>query len=419
MIETKTKTQTNVTGLRCVKCNTRYKEQPDLYTCPACGIEGILDVEYNYELVRQQLNKKILAQDQRQSIWRYLPVLPVGQNAKLPTLQLGMTPLYNAPQLARELALSKLFIKDDTRNPTGSFKDRASAIGVTKAVELGRNTISVASTGNAASSLAGFAANMGLRAFIFVPETAPEAKVTQLLVYGATVFTVRGSYDQAYYLAMDAAAEFGWYNRNCAINAYLVEGKKTCGLEIGEQLQDSKVDWLAVAVGDGCTIAGIWKGMVEMQRLGVLSHLPRLLGVQAEGAAPIYESFRTGKPLEPVQANTLADSIAVGQPRNTTKALRAVQASGGTYIKVSDEAILEAIPRLAQATGVFAEPAGVTSLAGVIAARASGLIGAHERVIVVATGSGLKDIKSARRAVGEPFSVAPTLDDVRAALKRT
>ncbi len=410
-------TRTNVTSLRCVKCGTRYEEQPDLYTCPACGIEGILDVEYDYEQARRELNKETLANDRRQSIWRYQPVLPVGRSARLPTLQLGMTPIYDAPAFARELGLGGLLIKDDTRNPTGSFKDRASAIGVTKAAELGRDTISVASTGNAASSLAGFAANMGLRAFIFVPETAPEAKVTQLLVYGATVFTVRGSYDQAYYLAMEAATEFGWYNRNCAINAYLVEGKKTCGLEVGEQLQDNMADWLAVAVGDGCTIAGIWKGLVEMQKLGVLSRLPRLLGVQAEGASPIYESFATGKPLKPVPANTLADSIAVGQPRNMTKALRAVQASGGAYVKVSDEAILAAIPRLARATGVFAEPAGVTSLAGVIAARASGLIGSHERVIVVATGNGLKDIKGARRAVGQPFSIAPQLDDVRAALQ--
>lgn len=409
-------TRTNVTGLRCVKCGKHYDEQRDLYTCPACGIEGILDVEYDYDHAKRELNKVTLAQDQRQNIWRYLPVLPVGRASRLPTLQLGMTPLYHFPQVAREFSLGGLYIKDDTRNPTGSFKDRASAIGVTKAAELGRDTISVASTGNAASSLAGFAANMGLRAFIFVPETAPEAKITQLLVYGATVFAVRGSYDQAYYLAMDAAAEFGWYNRNCAINAYLVEGKKTCGLEIGEQLQDDMADWLSVAVGDGCTIAGIWKGLVEMKELGVLDRLPRLLGVQAEGAAPIYECFCTGQPLTPVAANTLADSIAVGQPRNSTKALRAVQASGGAFVKVSDDAILAAIPRLARATGVFAEPAGVTSLAGVLAARESGLIGPKERVIVVATGNGLKDIKSAMRTVGKPHSIAPALDDVRAAL---
>jgi threonine synthase len=414
MIETKT----NVTGLRCVKCGLHYEEQPNLYTCPACGIEGILDVEYDYDLVQRELNKESLAKNRMQNIWRYLPLLPIGRSARLPTLQLGMTPLYDAPQLARELGFGGLLIKDDTRNPTSSFKDRASAIGVTKAAELGRDTISVASTGNAASSLAGFAANMGLRAFIFVPETAPEAKVTQLLVYGATVFTVRGTYDQAYYLAMDAAAEFGWYNRNCAINAYLVEGKKTCGLELGEQLQDAMADWLAVSVGDGCTIAGIWKGLVEMHKLGVLSRLPRLLGVQAEGAAPITAAFKSGQPLQAVPANTLADSIAVGQPRNATKALRAVQASGGAYISVSDEAILAAIPRLARGTGVFAEPAGVASLAGAIAARASGLISPRERVIVVATGNGLKDIKNARRAVGQPFSIAPALDEVRAVLTR-
>jgi threonine synthase len=433
--------QNAVTGLRCVKCGRIYAEQLDLYTCSDCGIEGILDIEYDYDQVRPALNRGTLANNRTMSIWRYLPVLPIGRDARLPTLQLGWTPIYEAPKLAQELGLAGLLIKDDGRNPTGSFKDRASAIGVTRATELGRATISVASTGNAASSLAGFAANMGLRAFIFVPQTAPEAKVTQLLVYGATVFTVRGSYDQAYRLAMSAAQTFGWYNRNCAINAYLVEGKKTCGLEIGEQLHANLPDVVAVAVGDGCTIAGIGKGLAEMKALGIIERVPRLLGVQAEGAAPIticYHQAYAGaslardsyhrpgsspqqpfSPLPMVEAQTVADSIAVGQPRNATKAMRAVAASAGDFITVSDEQILAAIPRLAQATGVFAEPAGAASLAGVIAAREAGLIRPHERVLVVATGNGLKDIKSARKAVGQPYIVAPNLEDVRAALAGT
>jgi threonine synthase len=419
-----------VTGLRCVRCSRVYEEQPDLYTCLDCGIAGILDIEYDYDRVRVELNGETLASNRDANIWRYLPVLPIGRNARLPRLQLSLTPIYEAPALARELGLAGLLIKDEGRNPTGSFKDRASAIGVTRATELGRTTISVASTGNAASSLAGFAASMGLQAFIFVPETAPEAKITQLLVYGATVFTVRGSYDQAYYLAMDAAQAFGWYNRNCAINAYLVEGKKTCGLEIGEQLRDNLPDVVAVAVGDGCTIAGIGKGLVEMKELGITDRVPRLLGVQAAGAAPIATCYRqqqsyalaptfqgsAAATLVPVEARTVADSIAVGQPRNATKAMRAVAATGGDFITVSDEQILAAIPRLARATGVFAEPAGAAALAGVIAARAAGLIGSHERVLVVATGNGLKDIKSARKAVGQPHMVAPHLADVRAVL---
>jgi threonine synthase len=274
--------------------------------------------------------------------------------------------------------------------------------------------VTCSSTGNAASSLAGFAAEAGIAAYIFVPADAPEAKVAQLLVYGARVFLVEQTYEDAFRTCQASVDAFGWYNRNCAINPYLVEGKKTCGLEIAEQMRGRVPDVVTVALGDGCTTAGIWKGLVEMKRHGVIDRLPRLIAVQAEGAAPLARTFARGdERIEPVDAKTLADSINVGTPRNGVKALRAVRASGGAVVTASDDAILSWVPRLARATGVFAEPTGVAALAGLEAAIEKGLVRRGERVLHVATGNGLKDIRGAMRSVGPPARIPPTLDAVR------
>ncbi len=336
-----------------------------------------------------------------------------------PRLQVGFTPVVESPVLAKELGLGAFHVKDDGRNPTASFKDRASSVGVLRARWLGRNEITCSSTGNAASSLAGFAAEAGMKAFIFVPATAPEAKVAQLLVYGAKVFLVEGPYEDAFRVCQAAVEEFGWYNRNCAINPYLVEGKKTCGLEIAEQMQGNLPDVVTVALGDGCTTAGIWKGLVEMKTHGVLDRLPRILAVQAEGAAPLAKTFARGdERIDPVDATTIADSINVGAPRNGIKALRAVRASGGAIVTARDEAILAWIPRLARATGVFAEPTGVAALAGLEAALEQGLVRRGERVLHVATGNGLKDTRGAMRSVGPPTRIPPDLDAVRRALEK-
>jgi threonine synthase len=305
-------------------------------------------------------------------------------------------------------------VKDDGRLPTGSFKDRASCVGTTKAVELGFNTITCASTGNAASSLAGFSANLGLRAFIFVPAHAPEAKVAQLRIFRSNVLLVEGSYDDAYYLCQDAAKTFGWYNRNCAINPYLIEGKKTSGLEAAEQLAGRIPDWVSVAVGDGCTIAGIWKGFVEMKRFGIIDKLPRLLGVQASGAQPIYEAWKANdEKLRPRKADTLADSIAVGMPRNQTKALRAIRESGGAMVAVEDQEILSSMYELARSTGVFGEPAGVTGVAGLLRAISDGIVKKNETVLHIVSGNGLKDVRSAMKACPEARRIKVSLDEVR------
>jgi threonine synthase len=318
------------------------------------------------------------------------------------------------------LGVARCWVKDEGRNPTASFKDRASALGVVKALENHAAEITCASTGNAASSLAGFAAAAAIPATIFVPARAPQAKVAQLLVYGARVLLVEGTYDQAWELAMKASAEFGWYNRNCAINPYLIEGKKTVSLELAEQYlwtaPDRFPDWVVVSVGDGCTIAGVWKGLKEMHRLGLLRRLPRILGVQAEGCQPFVAAWRDRSGLTPCEANTLADSIAVGHPRNFLKGMRAVTESGGAFIAVSDEEILASINLLARKAGVFGEPAGVAGAAGVQRAVESGIIGRSESVALIVTGNGLKDIQSATRAAGSALQVRPAMEDVRAAL---
>ncbi len=404
-----------VTGLRCVMCGKGYPPSRHS-TCPRCGITGILDVEYDYDAVARRLTRRSLARRTDLSHWRYRELLPLGGAARLPPLAVGWTPVRPAKALARHLGLRSLLLKDDGRNPTGSLKDRASSVGAARAVEARRHVIACASTGNAASSLAGMAASLGLKAIIFVPERAPEPKLAQLLIFGATVLRVRGSYADAWDLCQRACERWGWYNRNCAVNPYLVEGKKTVSLELCEQLGWKLPAWVAVSVGDGCTIAGVWKGFREMRRLGLVRRAPKLLGVQAEGAAPVTAAFASGRPLEPVEPRTMADSIAVGVPRNWKKAVDAVRESGGTMVNVSDEEIADAMRVTGRLAGVFAEPAAAAAVAGLARAAREGILGRAADALAVVTGSGLKDTRSALAAAPSPLDVAPDLDAVAGAL---
>lgn len=407
----------NVTGLVCVECSARYDEGEVPYTCPKCGDSGILDVQYDYQQMGGLEEK--LRSSAELSLWRYQDLLPITGAKGLPPLQVGWTPVYDFPKLAKRYGLRGLRIKDDGREPTGSFKDRASALGTVKARELGFQTLACASTGNAASSLAGFCAAQGLDSIIFVPANAPDAKVAQLRAFGATVLLVQGSYEEAYELCQQSVAEFGWYNRNCAVNPYLIEGKKTCGLEIAEQCAENPPDVVAVSVGDGCTIAGIWKGMKEMKELGIWDRTPRLLGVQPERAAPIATAQIQGlSSLAKVKASSIADSISVAEPHNWRKAVNAVAEADGTWITVSDEEIMTACKDLAAATGVFAEPAGAAAFAGIVCAREKGLVSSKDSVLHVVTGNGLKDIGGASKRAPEPHSIQPTLADVRRAVEK-
>ena len=397
----------NVKYGKCVKCGRTYKAVPDVTTCE-CG--GILDIVYDYAYIKTQLTKEKLAKRADRSMWRYRELLPIEEETENTPLRVGGSPLYEEPRLAEQLGLGRLWVKDDGQNPTASLKDRASAMAVAKAREAGAKVIACSSTGNAASSLAGNAAAAGLKTYIFVPSRAPKGKVAQLQIFGATVISVQGSYEDTFELSKAAIDKWGWYNRNAAINPYLSEGKKTVTLEIMEQLGWQVPDYIALSVGDGCTIAGAWKGLKDLYAIGFIDRLPRLISVQAEGCCPLNRAIAENQPWHPMEENTLADSIAVGVPRNADKALMAIRESGGLVVNVSDEEILAAQRLLGRTCGVFGEPAGVTGTAGVKKLCEQGILGRNDTVVSVVTGNGLKDVANAIKAAGEPISIPGTME---------
>lgn len=409
-----------VTRLVCVKCggSVAPDEGPaSAGVCPRCNDPfAVYDVEYDLERVRASMTPGVLA-SRAQNHWRYRELLPVeadpgrfgdeapGSGAEW---RVGWTPIMDCPRLASWAGVERLRVKDDGRNLTGSFKDRASSVGVLHALQGGAARVACASTGNAASSLAGWAAVAGIAATIFVPQRAPAPKIAQLLMYGADVRRVRGTYAQAYDMCSRECDANGWYNRNCAINPYLVEGKKTCGLEIAEQTGSALPDWVVVSVGDGCTIAGIAKGLMEMRRLGFIAREPRVLGVQASGVDALARAFETDA-LDPSAEfpGTIADSIDVPVPRNWRKAVRYVRECDGAMVRVTDAEITGAMRASGGLAGVFAEPAAAAAIAGVKRAIAGGVIDAGADVLAVVTGSGLKDIDTAKAVAGEPTDVEP------------
>jgi len=409
---------TYVKHYECTLCGRIYPPDFSGLVCPVCGERGILDVIYDYEAMKAVVTRAYFAQNEDFSIWRYLPLMSIAGDHHEETLKTGWTPLYRAGRLAGRIGLDTLYVKDEGLNPTASMKDRASAVAVLDALARGAVVVACSSTGNAASSLAGQAARLGLKSVIFVPKRAPIGKVTQLLVYGATVISVDGDYKAAYELSKAAIAHYGWYNRNAAINPHLVEGKKTVAFEIAEQLGFQVPEWVAVSVGDGCTIAGVYKGFFDLFQIGLIPRIPRILGVQAAGCAPFVAAHRNGMPLVEAEENTIADSIAVGIPRNPVKAQRAVERSGGAWIAVLDADILAMMKTLGNTEGIFGEPAGVAGLAGVQAAVKQGIIGATESVVAVMTGNGLKDPVNAGKAVGTPALLKPDLSELIAYMRQ-
>ncbi len=414
----------HVSGTKCSLCGAVYAPDEVRYVCPKHGDVGLLDVLYDYEKIKSQVTPADISKSRDCSIWRYWDLLPIEDRSVVPQLRVGWTPLYNAKRLGKELGLRNLWLKDDGLNPTGSLKDRASAVVVAKAKELGVEVITAASSGNAGAALAGLAASGHVPAVVFVPQTAPEAKVAQLLIYGARVFLVKGTYDQAFELSLAASKEFGWYSRNTGYNPYTAEGKKTASLEICEQLtlansENSGRSWsipdrIFVAVGDGNIITGLWKGLRDLMALGWIEKMPKLMGVQAEGAAACYNAWKAGtENITPVDAHTISDSISVGLPRDGTRAVRAVRETEGAYLTVTDEEVLSAMRKLAREEGVFAEPAGATGYAGLTKALREDLVDHDEAFVVVVTGNGLKDIHAAVKAAGTASLIEPKLETVR------
>lgn len=407
----------SVDRLRCVKCGREYTQADTQYVCPTCGSEGILEVLYDYDRVRGRLNHRVLRDSNEHSMWRYLPLLPIERRPESLTLEIGWTPLYESRHIGNSLKLDRVWFKDDGRNPTGSLKDRASAIAIVKAGELGLKTIAVASTGNAGSSLAGLAANAGVATYIFVPSSAPAGKIAQLRAFGGHVFLVDGDYDQAFDLCLDVSRRFGWYNRNTAYNPYMVEGKKTVALEIAEQLSFQAPDTVIVPVGDGCIVSGVAKGFRDLVALGIIDHMPRLIAVQADGCAPIVHALKTGLPIAYLdKPHSCADSIVAGVPRNSLMAVRDIHLSAGMGITVTDDEIIDAIGFLGSNEGIFAEPAAAAGVAALRKLAVQGDLSRSERIVVLITGNGLKDVQNAMRVLGSIYTVAPSLDDIVAAV---
>lgn len=395
----------NVTGFKCIECAGSFSVSEIEYVCPECG--GNLDVLYDYGRIGKQLSKAMLAADRNFTMWRYRALLPIEDSSPVPPLTVGWTPIYDCPRLAAEFGVRQLLIKDDGRNPTASFKDRPSALAVVKAREAGARVITTASSGNAGCALAGMCASVGMESIIFVPASAPRAKIAQLQIYGSKVVLVEGSYDEAFDLCLEAGKRYEWYQRSTGYNPFMTEGKKTAALEIGEQLNWEVPGKVFVGVGDGCIIGGMWKGFNDLHRLGLIDRLPQMIGAQAEGAPAVVDAVNGDGVVRVDPAHTIADSINVGQPRDATRAIRAMRDSGGCGVKVSDEEIIAAISRLARRMGVFVEPAGAAAFAGFVKQCESGMIGRDDRVLLMLTGNGLKDIEAARRAVGEPLRIKP------------
>jgi threonine synthase len=399
----------------CSECGGRYAEGAVRYVCPICSTRqvpggvtrGVLRVELDEIPERWPAARG-------HDPGALVVFLPVASPVSLPPFRVGGTPLLPVPALRRELGMPHLWVKDETRNPSGSTKDRASLLVVAKAIEYGLDTVATASTGNAASALAAVAAAAGLRAVVFVPASAPPAKLAQAATYGARVVPVAGSYDEAFELSIAACEKFGWYNRNTAFNPFTIEGKKTAALEIASDLKPEAPDVVLVPTGDGVVISGLAKGFADLVQGGLLHRRPRLLAVQPAGSPAIARALRSGaKAISPVtDAASVADSLVVNAPRNAIMALAEVRASGGAGVLVSDDEILDAMGRLARTTGVFAEPAAAAALAGLFAALEEGLVARDERAVLLVTGTGLKDVPAAMRRVSIPKPVPPDLEAV-------
>jgi len=367
------------------------------------------DFKYGADLLRQPASEL-------EGMWRWRSLLPIDGSRTYP-LRVGGTPLVAPPGLRADLALPRLFLKDETRGPSGSNKDRATALCLTEALSQGAAVVAAASSGNVAASLATGAAAVGLSAYVFVPAgTVSPQKVQYMRSFGAMVFLVDGPYEAAYELSERACQRFAWYSRNTAANPLALQGKKTVAFEVWEQLDQRLPDVAFIPVGDGVTLAGFVLGCRELLRCGVAGRLPRVIGVQARGAAPLADAFASGAPWKPTPAKTVADGIEVGSPFYGDEALEAVRATSGDFEVVSDGQILDAVRQLATGAGILVEPAGAAAFAGLVQrSRRESL--ADLTVVALLTGTGLKDHRWFPTPAGDVRRIAPNLEALTAAIR--
>jgi threonine synthase len=403
-------------NFRCIHCSHEFRPDQVKYTCPSCA--GNLDARYHYEEIRKVFSPSSLSKNKEYSIWRYRPFLPLGVSGSPIALNVGMTPFTRSLNLGKRLGLRDLHIKNDGLNPSGSFKDRASFLVVAHCMERKIHQICAASTGNAGVSLACMAASTQVQTMIFVPETAPRPKLTQLLIYGAKVFAVRGSYTQAFELCEQVSARLQWYNRNTGTSPYTREGKKTVSFEIWEQMGYQPPDLVVVSVGDGNIISGVYKGFFDLYQAGLIQKLPKIVGVQSTGSASITNAFHGDGVIRNVDADTIADSISVSMPSDGEAALQAVRNTDGTMVAVPDEDILRSMRLLAETEGIFAESSGVTCLAGLKKLIDDRWVDPGDKIVLLVTGNGLKDVENAIKVAGHVTTVDPDLSQVLTMLMR-
>ena len=399
----------------CIDCGKQFDTNETLYLCPNCSKKnnessppkGVLGIVYNFFEI---LQKNFLFSDFKKN--NFLDLLPIDKIESLPKLKVGNTPLYEFDKLDNKDLPFHLFLKDDSQNPTFSFKDRASAIVSAYAKEKGFETIVTASTGNAGSSLAGLCAAQNQNAIIMIPESAPIAKLTQIIMYGATIVPVKGTYDDAFDFSIKASKEFGWYNRNTAYNPLTIEGKKTVSFEIFDQMNETIPDRIFVPVGDGVIISGVYKGFEDILNLKFIDKIPTIIAVQSEGSDNLVRNLNN-KEFEIKTSNTIADSISVDIPRNFNLAKQFIQKYNGEYLAVSDDAILEASTKLSRNTGIFAEPAAATAFAGLLSYYKENKLDKGSKNVVLLTGSGLKDLSSVQKLLNIPESIHPTIENLK------
>jgi len=397
-----------IRSLKCIACGIETEPLPSAYVCPACGANCEVAYE-NPKVTRHSFGGK--------GIGRYLSLLPIESRDSLPPLPVGDTPLHRRDDIARELGIGGVWFKDDGRLPSSSFKDRASALVLARAIEFGFTEICTASTGNAAAASACLGASAGFHPWIFVPRSAPKGKIAQLVTFGARLFLVDGNYDSACDISLEASKRFGWYNRSTGYNPYTREGKKTVSFEILEEMDWNLPDWVVVPVGDGNIISGTAKGFRDAMQFGLIDKLPKLLAAQSERSSAISDAVNGDGIIRPVKASTIADSISVDLPRDGVAAVKAIRESNGRALTVSDEAILEAQAFLARRAGIFAEPAAACGVAALLKAAKEGIIAPDEKAVVLITGNGLKDVEAVTRRLPELPIVEPEISSVEKAIK--
>ena len=396
----------HVQGLRCRECGRDYDVAP-IYTCEWCF--GPLEVTYDYDAVAAAVSRERIAAGPA-SIWRYADLLPVDRGHAV-DLGAGFTPLVRADRLAAALGLGEVWVKNDTLNPTNSFKDRVASVALSKALEFGFKTAACASTGNLANSVAAHAARAGLRSYVFIPSNLERAKVVTTAVYGGNVVAIDGNYDDVNRLCAELAGTYPWAFVNVNVRPYYAEGSKTLAFETAEQLGWETPDHVVVPVASGSLLTKIRKGFDELHKVGLLDHAPnvRVSGAQALGCSPVATAWREGSDtIRPVKPDTIAKSLAIGNPADGYFALDAVRQTEGGLAAVSDGEVVEGIRLLARTEGIFAETAGGVTVASLKRLAEEGVVTADERVVVYITGLGLKTLDAVE---AEPTAtISPTLD---------